>query len=306
MADVSVVIPTYNRSEFIKGAVETALNQTYEDLEVVVVNDGSTDDTRSELGAYEDRSDVTVLHNDRNQGISYSRNRGTKFAEGEYICILDDDDRWEPEKVEKQVSLMEQLGTDYAVVYTGGVVIDDDRNVVQQFNPSRSGDIYPEVLARWKLNPHSGHMIRKACFEDVGGFDPDLVSGVDWDLSIRLAKKYKFEYIDEPLVKRIVHGDNISDTQRHANMRGDILEKYNDEITKHPRIHRTFLARWDEVRGWAAIKRGDHKNSIKYYYRALKREPTSHRILYFLLALAGPSVFTIGGRVRRGFYDTFN
>ncbi|ELZ08698.1 Glycosyl transferase [Natrinema thermotolerans DSM 11552] len=305
MAGVSVVIPTYNRSEFIKGAVETALNQTYDNLEVIVVNDGSTDSTRSELSVYEKRSDVNILHNECNRGISYSRNRGAKFAEGKYICILDDDDRWNSEKVEKQVDLMEQLGTEYAVVYTGGVVVDNG-TIVQQFNPKRRGDIYPEVLSRWKLNPHSGHMIRKACFEDVGGFDPDLVSGVDWDLSIRLAKKYKFEYIDEPLVKRIVHGDNISDTQRHANMRGDILEKYRGEITNYPRIHQAFLARWDEIRGWAAIKRGDHKESIKYYFRSLKREPTSHRILYLLLALIGPRAFSVGGKIRRKCFDLFN
>ncbi|HET7324856.1 MAG TPA: glycosyltransferase family 2 protein, partial [Halococcus sp.] len=186
MTLVSAILPTYNRAEYVAGAIDTALEQTHDEMEVVVVNDGSTDRTKERLAAYTDDDRVCVRHNEENRGISESMNRAVENADGEFICVLNDDDRWHPEKVEKQLAVFEQVGETVGVVYTGGVVKQGE-SVVRVYRPKRRGNIYPEVIARFGLHPHSSHMLRAACFE-LGGFDPAFPRGVDWDHCIRLAQ----------------------------------------------------------------------------------------------------------------------
>jgi len=210
MPSVSVVVPTYNRAEFVEGAIETALNKTYDDLEVVVVNDGSTDGTPERLAAYADDDRIRVLRNETNRGITYSRNRGIDAARGEYVYTLDDD-RWHPEKVRKQVAVMEELGDDYCGVYTGAVLVRDGRVVGRDMACVR-GDVYEAVLAESALTPHSSHMVRRDCLEEVGRFDESFPCGVDWEIAVRLAREWKFEFIPEVLVERRLHGGNVSDS----------------------------------------------------------------------------------------------
>jgi glycosyltransferase involved in cell wall biosynthesis len=302
MTTVSVVLPTYNRSEYLPGAIETALRQTYDDIEVVVVDDGSTDDTQAVLKEYRHDERVKTLRNETNRGISYSRNRGTDAADGEYICVLDDDDRWHHEKVRKQVSVMDELSPEYGIVYTGGIVVNDGQ-IVQRFDPERRGDVYPDILARWRMNPHSGHMVRKRCLEAVGGYDTDMTSGVDWELDLRLAKQYKYEYIDEYLVKKVEHDGNISSREEHTEIRSIIGQKYEDELSQHPAIARAFRAREHEVKGWAAVKRGRHLEAVRRYAAAFRAQPSTGRAFYLTLAILGPWAFDLGGTVRRALFD---
>jgi glycosyltransferase involved in cell wall biosynthesis len=297
MVEVSVVVPTYNRSEHIDDMVKTIMAQTFEDLELIIVNDGSTDDTEQTLKRYEDHGRIKILHNDQNRGIAYSRNRGARESEGRYISIMDDDDRWDETKLEKQINRFRELSDEYAVVYCGGV-IQKDGKIIQKFVPERRGNIYPEILSEWKLNPHSGHVIRKECFNTVGGYD-DLPRGRDWDLSIRLARKYKFEYVDETLVKRLEHGENFSSNPKHVKLRGYILSKYEDEINSNPRIKRRFHGRWEEQKGYYAMLSGSYLSSVYHYSMALRYDPSIRRIVSVVAALAGPQVFTSISSLRR-------
>ena len=212
MPRVSALIPTYERAEYVGGAIETVLAQSYADIEAVVVNDG----TRAVLKQYTEDDRVRVHHDEANRGISFSFNRAAAEADCELLCILGDDDRWHTEKVEQQVRQMDSLSDEYGVVYTGGVATKEGQ-VVQVDRPTWEGDIYPEIIAAWKLDPHSGHMLRREAFEAVGGFDTDLPRCVDREICIRLAKAYHFAYLDELLVERLVHGE-ISPTNRHKRM----------------------------------------------------------------------------------------
>ena len=299
MPRVSALIPTYNRADYVGGAIETVLAQTYQDIEAVVVNDGSTDNTRDVLAEYADDERVQVHHNDQNQGISYSFNRAAAEARGELLCILGDDDRWHPEKISKQVYRMGQLDETYGVLYTGGVTTNNGK-IVGVDRPSWQGDIYPEIIGAWELNPHSSHMIRREAFESVGGFDTDFPRCVDREMCIRLAQEYRFDYLPELLVERMIHGENISHEPEQANVNKMILEKYGGELREYPGVRRTLYARWNQMQSTVAREHGDRWQGIKHSLAALRYRPTVFRVLLVVLAVLGSDVFEFGSTLRRG------
>jgi glycosyltransferase involved in cell wall biosynthesis len=302
MTLVSAILPTYNRAEYVSGAIDTALNQTHDEMEVVVVNDGSTDGTEERLAAYADDDRVCVRHNEENRGISVSMNRAADLADGEFICVLNDDDRWHPEKVEKQLAVFEQTDEAVGIVYTGGVVKQGE-SVVRVYRPERRGDIYPAVIARFGLHPHSSHMLRAECFE-LGGFDADFPRGVDWDHCIRLAQEYEFEYVDERLVERIFHTDNISQQLTHGvEVNRLIWEKYRDEIRKYPDIERRLREKQCRARGRVALERGQRRRAFGYARRALRYEPSAESVFIMLFAVLGRHALAAARRARDAAMD---
>lgn len=297
MVTVSVLIPTYNREEFIEGAIRTVLSQTYDDIEAIIVNDRSADRTPKILQQYSDIDRIRVFHNENNRGIAASHNRAAREANGEYLCILDDDDRWHPTKVEKQVRLMETLGDEFAVIYTGGVDTKNDR-MIRWYDPILRGEIYPEVLREFDLNPHSSHMIRSNHFESVGGFDADFPRGVDWELSIRLAQKYKYEYIREPLVERRIHGRNVSENQQRVDVGALIWQKHGGKIRQYPDIERAFRSNWYERKAWRALERGCRKDTVGYLTKAFRCDPTVYRAIALIIGGSGKNVYELARRSR--------
>ncbi|WP_161569995.1 glycosyltransferase family 2 protein [Salinigranum halophilum] len=297
MALVSVIIPTYHRSSYLPGAIQTALGQTHDEVEVIVVNDDASDTaTLNALAEYTDDSRVTAINNTERRGISASRNQAVAHADGEYLCILDDDDRWRADKIEQQLTRFNQLSSEYAVVYTGGEIwsTGEPRRVLKQFSPpeSRIGEIYPEVLSSWGMSPHSGHMIRTDAFRAVGGFDETMNHGEDWDLSIRLAKRYKFDAVDEPLTIRLSHDENVSSKRAHANQRKDILAKYPAPILNDESIGSEFFSKWHAERGYHQLENGKHVAAIRDLWIALGYKPTTQRAVLFVISLFGPRVFS--------------
>jgi glycosyltransferase involved in cell wall biosynthesis len=270
----------------------------------VVVNNGSTDGTRAVLAEYAENDRVRVLYNDRDRGIAYSFNRAAAAAEGELLCVLGDDDRWHPEEVAKQVALIDSLPAAYGVVYTGGVMVADGL-VTKRYRPRRRGDIYPEILVEFGLHPHSGHMIRRAAFEAVGGFDTDFPRGVDWDLAIRLAREYGFECVDEPLVRRVYHGSNVSDDLAQVTVRDRIAGKYADELARHPDVGRRFEAEHERRSARAELKWGDRSAALAHGLRGFRAAPSLGAAADVALALSGPRGFRAAARIRRRFVDAF-
>lgn len=286
MVTVSTLIPTYNRADYLPGAIKTALNQTYNDLEIIVVDDCSNDQTPSVLKEYETHSRVRTARNVQNKGIAASYNRAAEIADGAYLCILDDDDRWHPTKVEKQVDALESASKDCAAIYTGGVDRKDGK-VIHRYIPQLRGDIYPQVLRQFELNPHSGHMIRSTHFQSVGGFDTTFPRGVDWDLSIRLAKKYKYEYVNEILVQRRLHEDNVSEDDNRIDVGSMISDKYSDELQQYPEIRKVFYSNWAERRAWRALERGNKHGAVYELVDAFKNNPNLYHILLAALIFCG-------------------
>lgn len=209
MPTVSVIIPTYNRAEFLRHAIESVLAQTYQDFELLALDDGSTDQTAALAAEYGDR--LTYLFQD-NRGVSSARNHGIRQAAGELIALLDSDDRWLPDKLTRQVAVMTQQ-PELQLCHTEEIWI--RRGV--RVNPKKkhrkhTGYIFPYCLPLCVISP-SSVLIRRALFEQVGLFDETLPACEDYDLWLRITKTYPVHLIETPLlVKYGGHPDQLSRT----------------------------------------------------------------------------------------------
>ena len=204
---VSVIIPTYNRAWIIKESIDSVLSQDFNDFELIVIDDGSTDNTLEILNSYGE--DIIVIHQ-RNQGVSSARNRGLMEASGSLIAFLDSDDLWLPGKLSLQVDFFNSNPT-ALICQTEEIWM---RNNVR-INPKKrhkkpSGMIFASSLALCLVSP-SAVMVRRRLFEDVGLFDETLPACEDYDLWLRISCKYPVYLIDIPLIiKRGGHDDQLS------------------------------------------------------------------------------------------------
>jgi glycosyltransferase involved in cell wall biosynthesis len=180
---VSVVIPAYNAGAFIEEALQSVLGQTYSNLEVIVVDDESTDDTRARVAAFGAR--VTLIPQ-ANAGAAVARNTGIRYSHGKYLAFLDADDIWLPSKVARLVDALER-SPEAGAAYHGYVAMDEGGAVVgQPVLPAHDGDVLEPLLLGCFFGPPMV-MIPRACLDRVGGFDPELRLGEDWDLFLRIA-----------------------------------------------------------------------------------------------------------------------
>ena len=209
MCTVSVIIPTFNRAHTLCRAVNSVLNQTFRDLEVIIVDDDSKDNTEEILRKFNDPRVVYVKHKS-NRGAGAARNTGIKNAEGKYIAFLDSDDEWLPVKLEKQLKKIEQANNRVGLVYTGFSVLSENGRKILDWTPKIEGKVFDRLLEGNYLGTTSTVLLRRECFDEVGFFDESLKSCQDWDMWIRVAKKYEFRCIPEPLVKYYIMRDSIS------------------------------------------------------------------------------------------------
>lgn len=202
---VSVVIPTYNRSELLIAAIESVLRQTFTDYELIVIDDGSTDDTRARLEPYADR--IRYFHQP-NQGASAAQNAGTRVARGEWIAILASDDTWLPAKLERQLNALASLISEFGVCVTDCNFIRDSETESTAFEEgglstdAEFGEIMnpvQHIVGQYGIYMQS-MLIRRSLFQEVGGFDETLGVSEDRDLIFRLSFRTRFCYVSAPLV----------------------------------------------------------------------------------------------------------
>lgn len=192
----SVIIPTYNREHFLDAAISSVLDQTYDDFELIVVDDGSVDGTKQLVDKYKSRRVSYIYQN--NQGVSSARNSGIKKARGEYIAFLDSDDRWVSEKLERTVEYISQ----YPEVYFFHTEEDWYKN--GRFFPQKkkhkkpSGFVYQSMLPICCVSMSTA-VVRRELIEDIGVFDEELIACEDYDFILRAAAQYQIELIPEYL-----------------------------------------------------------------------------------------------------------
>lgn len=206
---VSVVIPAYNAAAFITHAVDSALAQTYQRCEILIVNDGSTDDTARALEVYGDT--IRILHQ-ANSGLSNARNRGIRAARGELVALLDADDRWLPSKLARQVEIL-QANPRIGFCSTRTRVEAPDGTPTGEWScPHIEGTLLQTLFLCNGAIPGSGSgvMARRHLFDQVGLFDETLRSLEDIDMWMRLAAVTGYECIDEPLTVIVKHPDSMS------------------------------------------------------------------------------------------------
>jgi glycosyltransferase involved in cell wall biosynthesis len=229
MPKVSVIIPTHNRAHFLRDAVSSVLNQTFQDFEIIVVDDASTDNTSEVMAAFHDER-IRLLRHDTNKGGSAARNMGIINSRCDYIAFLDDDDEWLPEKLAKQMDVLLASPQEVGGVYTGYLIVDKTSGkVIDQKLPTKRGDLLNDLLISNCIGGTSSVLLRKHCLDTVGLFDDTLPRSQDFDLWLRIAAVFHFEYVPEPLYKYSIHDNRIS-TDLNAALRGlELLEtKYKD------------------------------------------------------------------------------
>lgn len=210
---VSVVITCYNYAKYLKESIDSVLGQTFRDFEVIVINDGSTDNNDEVIGPYLDKERVVYIKQD-NKGQACAKNNGIWNAKGKYIAFLDADDYWEPEKLEKQVPILDSDPC-IGVVYCAAKFMDDEGNLtlldkrLKYLQPKRGW--VTKYLLFDNFVPFSSSIVRREVFDKVGLFDESLRMSIDWDLWLRSSVHFKFEYVDEPLmVYRVGHPGQMS------------------------------------------------------------------------------------------------
>lgn len=206
---VSVIIPTYNAALYVTASIESALNQTYKPIEVIVVDDGSTDDTVERVRAF---GDQVTLYQQKNAGAAAARNQGAKLATGKWLAFLDADDSWAPEKLERQLNHVGHM----VWSHTDSLFIGDGHsgNVTGSSRaPQYGGSILPKLIVNNFIGT-STLIMRREVFIEMGGFDPALRALQDWDLWLRIASKYDLAYLSEPLVYYRVHDQSTSRSPR--------------------------------------------------------------------------------------------
>ena len=205
---VSVIIPTFNSGAYLNEAINSVLNQTYSPIEIIVVNDGSTDSTDNILREY--LNDIKYLSQE-NLGPASARNLGIKHAKGEYIAFLDADDIWLPEKIEKQVDIFRKNpGT--ALVYSRFINFDDESGNDMGIFPDKvySGFIFDKLLLKTTILLSTA-IVKSSVLFAVGGFNENLFTAEDTNLYLRIAKMHDISGMEQVLVKRRKHRSNLSD-----------------------------------------------------------------------------------------------
>jgi glycosyltransferase involved in cell wall biosynthesis len=210
---VSVVMTSYNHEKYLSGALDSVLNQTFQDFELIVVDDASSDGSREIIRQYQRKdSRIRTIFHDRNMGISLTTNDGFNAAAGEYVAYVQSDDLWLPEKLEKQLQVLEHdpnliVWSDAAIIDgtgkpTGRLFTEKYKAVEKQ----KSGNLFPALS---KSNYICGQsMILKTAVAQEIRFDPKLVYANDYKFMLQLSRKYEFYFMDEPLVQYRIHGDN--------------------------------------------------------------------------------------------------
>ena len=268
---VSVIIPTYNRARLLPQALDSVLAQTYGDFEIIIVDDGSNDDTRTVIEPYLGRSNARYFYQD-NQKQAAARNLGIKKAEGEYIAFLDSDDMWAPRKLEFQVKMLENH-EEMGMVYSNQLTFRDDPSQgTIKYGPGvlKSGQIYRDLLLRRFYCSTPTILVRKSVIDEVGGFDDSLGNALeDWEFALRISRRYLIWAIDEPLFYRRLHADSPPDyfeirIRNHAR----ILERHLADPSLDDSFKRTVMRKAYFAWGNASFRARKYKEAGCYFSRA--------------------------------------
>jgi glycosyltransferase involved in cell wall biosynthesis len=257
--EASVVIPTRDRCRYLKRAVGSALAQTGVELEVVIVDDGSTDATEQMVMRVPDAR-VRYLKKTVSEGVSTARNTGISEARGRWIAFLDDDDVWAPTKLVRQIDVMTKSRRTWS--YVGDVMVDGDLNVLAGAAPP-SPDEVVRLLERHNSVPAgaSSVVVAADAVAAAGAFDPKLSNNEDWDMWIRLARGGSPDWVCRPLVAISYHDHNAS-----RDMRTTIRELDVVAARYRIRIDRARHYRWA---AWYALLEGRRADATRHYARAV-------------------------------------
>jgi glycosyltransferase involved in cell wall biosynthesis len=291
---VSVILPTYNRAHLILRSIRSVLGQTYRNFELIIVDDGSSDNTEYVVESFDDERIKYVKH-PQNRGANAARNTGIRIAKYDYIAFQDSDDEWYPEKLEKQMRLFYHLSPKIGVVYTGFWRI---KNNTKEYFPLRvaqkNGDLSRTLLGKNFVST-STSVVRRACFKKAGVFDEQLPRLQEWELWIRISKHYDFKCVDEPLVNTYESADSITKNEKaHILSRELILRKHFERIAKDRRL----LGRYYYEIGTLLSLDGRIDRGRRYLEKAVTTYPFDIKSLWSAFILfSSPTLYSKAARL---------
>ena len=200
---VSVIIPAYNAEKFLSKTLESVLSQTYKNIEVLVIDDGSQDKTAEMVQSIAQKDSRVVLLQQENSGVAVARNLGINNSKGEFIAPIDADDIWYPQNLEKQVQCMQQADSSVGLVYSWSADINEEDKLTGGFRAAKiEGDVFITLLCHNFLGNASSTLIRRSCIEKMGGYSTQLKAQnaqgcEDWDFYLRIAEHYQFKVVPE-------------------------------------------------------------------------------------------------------------
>lgn len=283
---VSAIITTHNRSNLLDRAINSVLSQSYIDLELVVVSDGSTDDTDELMKKYASNTRVRYISYHPGHGGNYARNLGIKNANGEYVAFLDDDDEWMPDKIEKQLKKINE-DPDIVLVYTGVHIIYVNEQIEYSSIPRTCGDLSKRLLIDNIVGSTSTPLIRKSVLDKSGFFDEHLAALQDYDLWIRISLYGKIQVVPEELIKyyNYTNSKQVSAvTDKYVKAFELINSKYADRL-KSLTLKERMLREYSQyfLLGNKAMRNHNSRESRTYFRKAIRTRPNPKAMLYWFL-----------------------
>jgi len=285
---VSIIIPTYNRNNTLERAIKSAIGQTYQDFEIIIIDDASTESPEELVASFKD-SRIKLFCHESNKGANAARNTGIKLSSGKYIAFLDSDDEWFPEKLECQIKHLEKLPVKVGAHYSGLIVVSSEGVVLGRRIPSASGDILSKLFAGNCIGPLSTLMVRRSALDHAGPFDEQLPSSQDWDFCIRIAQYYHFSFTKKLLTRYHLSSDSITKNfMSKALGRRMIINKYESQMRKNCSAFSRQLIKT----GHYFCKEGLINNGRREFLRAIRAYPLSLlAYFYFFCSLFGPQKY---------------
>jgi glycosyltransferase involved in cell wall biosynthesis len=274
---VSVIIPAYNAARFIEATLDSVIAQTYTNLEIIIVDDGSTDNTRELIEPYLKDPRVRLICQ-ANAGVHAARNKGIENSSGEFIAPVDADDIWFPAKIEKQVRAM-QSNPNAGLVYAWTVHLDEEGNLNGDYlAQTRTGNVLRAMLEQELIGSASIPLFRRTCLDDVGYYRAGYKGVEDFELYMRVAEKWEYDVAPDFLIGyRMVQGS----MSRNTGMMWKHLAKILDEVqSRHPEISaRLFQELKANNCAWLAdLSRqgGQHLESLSFWLQAIRLNPKKY------------------------------
>ena len=285
---VTVIVPTYNRAHLIPRAIRSVLAQTYGDFELLVIDDGSSDDTQAVVAGWSDPR-VRYLREPQNAGVGAARNRGLREARGEFIAFLDSDDEWLPDKLSRQVALFRAVPDAVGLIYTGVESVYADQNQ-QVASSGARGDLYREMLQRNVIHGGGSNvMIRREVVATAGFFHEGIPAIEDYEYWLRITRFFKVEFIGDPLVRYYdASAGERRSLAREANLeaRWWFFRTHLAEMRRAGVAHLFLL----KTARWALnAPRPDRRAARRLAARAVIEAPTSRTALEMLARTVLPS-----------------
>jgi glycosyltransferase involved in cell wall biosynthesis len=305
---VSVVLPTYDRPEFLTRAVDSVATQTYDRVELVVVDDHSPSPVGPLL---EDRSPtdleaVNCIRHDDNRGANAARNTGIRAASGELIGFIDDDDRWRRDKIERQVDTFRRAADDVGAVFTDERMVNGDGDLITEMQTVPTGEFTANLIEGRYFGSFSTVLVDEAVVRRAGLPDERLPAWQDLEWYFRLSAECDYEVVSEPL--------SISENGDRKQVSDDYEGKrdvsYHRILNKHRRLaarlgdryERTMVATMSRRVAKSALAHGRHREALGYLWRSLRNRPdVPETYLYLALALGGERSYELAKRVKRGY-----